>query len=278
MSAKTDTLENAITLLLRAHAAMEMLPGTQNRVAVDRAFARLLQLSAPRIRHFIARYGLTDMVEDAEQVCAVAIHRAALAYDPSRSRFTTFVNWQLRGELQGLRFRVRTDSRGSARRVSAATLSFETLAAADGTPFEQLIRDDEAEDRTARGAADLMAERAADRLLDQWLARRRAMAVERAWARAGKRRRSGVKLADLPKFTRCRPGTVDPVDLERIEAKLAHERCVVRDFLCGRTVDAPQLERSREQERPILRRALKEIGAVVLDGQPLGLPPSVQRH
>ncbi|WP_204348458.1 sigma factor, partial [Klebsiella pneumoniae] len=73
------------------------------RVAVDRAFAQILKLIAPRIRHFVRQYGLTAHWEDAEQCCAIAVHRAIESYDPAKAQFTTFVNWQIRGELQSLR-------------------------------------------------------------------------------------------------------------------------------------------------------------------------------
>lgn len=271
MSVKTDALEDAVTNLLQARAAMQAAPGAHGRAAIDRAFARLLRLAAPRIRHFIMRYGLTDMTEDAEQVCAIALHRAVLSYDPGQAKFTTFVNWQLRGELQSLRFRVRTDARGSARKVSAATLSFETLGAADGTPFDQLVRDEEAEDRTASGAAALMARRAAGTLIDDWVGRRRAGALKPAGGRTAACRRSADQQAHLPKFTRARPGTVDPDDLAVVEARLAHERQVVRNYLCGREAmdraSSAADARGNEQDRQIVRRALRDISAAVMDGR-----------
>ncbi|NWN23219.1 sigma-70 family RNA polymerase sigma factor, partial [Escherichia coli] len=76
-------------------------------------------LIAPRIRHFVRQYGLTAHWEDAEQCCAIAVHRAIETYDPAKAQFTTFVNWQIRGELQSLRFRLMTDQRPSARKVEA---------------------------------------------------------------------------------------------------------------------------------------------------------------
>lgn len=267
MSAKTDALEDAVTQLLQARTAAEADAGPRARAAVDRAFARLLRIAAPRIRHFIAQYGLTDMADDAEQVCAIALHRAVEAYDPAKSRFTTFVNWQLRGELQSLRFRVRTDQRSSAKRVAASTVSFEVLTSDDGTPFEQLIEDEDAEDRTASGAMRWLAERAAEAVVDGWIERARSLALRQAEARAprGKvRRRAGEGSRDLPKFVQCRPGTIDPIELERIEARLDRDRAIVLRYLTGGedsdgADDGASGPVTRERERQIVRRALREM-------------------
>ncbi len=49
------------------------------RAVADRAFARLAALAGPRIRYFTRAYGLADVAEDAAQVCAIALHRAAEA-------------------------------------------------------------------------------------------------------------------------------------------------------------------------------------------------------
>jgi hypothetical protein len=54
-------------------------------------------------------------------------------YDPTKAQFTTFVNWQIRGELQSLRFRLMTDQRPSAKKVEATTVSLhQTTAGAEG--------------------------------------------------------------------------------------------------------------------------------------------------
>ncbi|MFD2134733.1 hypothetical protein ACFSLT_04900 [Novosphingobium resinovorum] len=127
MSKITVALEAAV-----AAVSANMPPeGTEQtrrqRAEVDRAFARILKLIAPRIRHFIRQYGLVGHWDDAEQCCAIAVHRAILAYEPEKAQFTTFVNWQIRGELQSLRFRVMTDQRPSARKVEATTVSLDAI-------------------------------------------------------------------------------------------------------------------------------------------------------
>ena len=132
MSAKSDALETAVTDYIRARTALDAAPGARARALADRAFARLAALAAPRIRYFTRSYGLSDVAEDAAQVCAIAIHRAAERYDPARARFTTYVNWQIRAELQALRLRLHGDQRCAGRRHVTATLSIDALQAEDG--------------------------------------------------------------------------------------------------------------------------------------------------
>src|ERR1700755_377732 len=100
MSKTTVALEAAVSSVLENKAAEGQKQTGRQRLETDRAFARILKLIAPRIRHFIRQYGLVDHWEDAEQVCAIAVHRAIEAYEPEKAKFTTFVNWQIRGELQ----------------------------------------------------------------------------------------------------------------------------------------------------------------------------------
>ncbi|MBL7372476.1 sigma-70 family RNA polymerase sigma factor, partial [Escherichia coli] len=120
-------LEAAVATVLE-NLPKDAAQTNRQRVAVDRAFAQILKLIAPRIRHFVRQYGLTAHWEDAEQCCAIAVHRAIESYDPAKAQFTTFVNWQIRGELQSLRFRLMTDQRPSARKVEATTVSLSALA------------------------------------------------------------------------------------------------------------------------------------------------------
>lgn len=136
-----------------AHSALE-----------DREFARLMALLAPRIRHLIHAYRLTDMVDDAQQVCAIAVLRALESYDPAQASFATHVTWQLRGELQSLRHRVRLDQRRSARSAGITTVRLETLSDDPAHPFE--IADDRALSRLEAQASEAMAVQVLDRLLD----------------------------------------------------------------------------------------------------------------
>lgn len=134
----------------------------------DRIFARLFDCLRPRIGHLIQRYGLTDMREDAEQVCAIGVHRALASFDPAKSRFTTHVTWQLRGELQSLRHRVRLDQRQSARSAQIRTVSLDALTADNGERTEPLqITDDAALASTERQCSDALALRCIGRLMER---------------------------------------------------------------------------------------------------------------
>ncbi|MBU1824925.1 MAG: RNA polymerase subunit sigma-70 [Alphaproteobacteria bacterium] len=224
MSAKSDALEAAVTDFIQARTALDAVPSARARVLADRAFARLAALAAPRIRYFTRSYGLADVADDAAQVCAIALHRAAERYDPARARFTTYVNWQLRAELQALRLRLHGDQRSAGRRHVTATLSLDALQA-DGA--DDWLVDPIAEAATEAAAGDSLADLVADRLVSEWAARRRTM---------------------LTRASRA--------DNDRIEARLAAEGELIRDQL--RVNEAA--DRLRESDRHIVRRALTDIG------------------
>lgn len=223
MSAKSDALEDAVTDYIQARAALDCGPGARARAAADRAFARLAALAAPRIRYFTLRYGLADVAEDAAQVCAIALHRAAERYDPARARFTTFVNWQLRAELQALRHRLHGDQRCAGRRYVTATLS---LDAVNDDGADDWLVDPAAESATEQGAADMLATLVADRLVSDW----------------AERRRTG-----LSRGPRGNDG--------RIALRVAAEQDIVRHQLT--VTDA--IDRLRESDRHIVRRALADM-------------------
>ena len=223
MSAKSDALEAAVTDYIQARTALDAAPSARARVLADRAFARLAALVAPRIRYFTRSYGLSDVAEDAAQVCAIALHRAAERYDPARARFTTYVNWQLRAELQALRLRLHGDQRSAGRRHVTATLSLDALQA-DGA--DDWLVDPAAEAATEQAAGDGLAGLVADRLVAEWAARRRTT---------------------LSRTSRA--------DNDRIEARIAVEKALVRDQL--RVNEAA--DRLRESDRHIVRRALTDI-------------------
>ena len=223
MSAKSDALEAAVTDYIQARTALDAAPGARARVLADRAFARLAALAAPRIRYFTRSYDLADVADDAAQVCAIALHRAAERYDPARARFTTYVNWQLRAELQALRLRLHGDQRSAGRRQVTATLSLDALQA---EVADDWLVDPAAEAATEAAAGDSLADLVADRLVGDWAARRRTM---------------------LSRTSRN--------DDDRVEARIAAERALVRDQL--RVNEAA--DRLRESDRHIVRRALADI-------------------
>ena len=69
----------------------------------DRHYATILELLTPRIRYLIGSYGLAALRDEAEHACALGVLRALRDYTPDRSRFTTYVNRVLHGELRALR-------------------------------------------------------------------------------------------------------------------------------------------------------------------------------
>lgn len=229
MSAKSDALEDAVMDLIEARTALEASPGGRSMSTVDRAFARLMTLAAPRIRYFTKRYGLADVAEDAGQACAIAIHRAVERYDPARARFTTYVNWQIRAELQALRLRLHGDQRCAGRRRVIATLSFDMLA--DKGADEWLV-DPAAEAATEQAAADGLAAMVADRLVADWASRR-----EKALLRTPR-------------------GSATPA---RVHAKVSEEGALIRRQL---THTEALIERLGETDRHTVRRAFADMARV----------------
>ena len=145
----------------------------------ERQFSDLLLLLAPRIASLIRRYGLGDMREDAEQAAAIGVYRALCGFDPARARFSTHVTWQIRGELQSLRHRMRLDQRRSAVSAGAVTISLDALPHGEGQVFE--IVDEAALGHTESGAGDHMARAAFERLLDRLGAPEDERAIVRAY-------------------------------------------------------------------------------------------------
>ncbi|WP_428685423.1 sigma factor [Sphingopyxis sp.] len=229
MSDKSDALERAVMELIEARTALEAAPGARARAAVDRSFARLAALAAPRIRYFTRIYGLADFFEDAEQAAAIALYRAAERFDPSRARFTTYVNWQIRAELQALRLRLRGDPRCAGRRQAGAMLSFDALVEDGGDDW---LADPEAEAATERAAADGLASRAIDRLVADWGASRRSA------------------LLRMPR------GSAAP---ERVAVRVDEECALVRRQLMHTET---LTDRLGEADRHIVRRAFADMARV----------------
>lgn len=159
-------LDTAALTLLQSLARADACPDALARHAVDDALRSLHALLAKRIRMLVVRHGLADIGEDAEQACLMALVDAARRWDPERSCFSTWLGWHLRGVLAGLRRQWIGDPRTAAGRQRAATLSL------DGDMGSQLpsdwLADPAAEADVARGAADWLAVRCADRLASDW--------------------------------------------------------------------------------------------------------------
>ena len=164
MGSSIDTIERIALSLVDAGKG-----GTSTAaLRWEKRFAEMIAAMRPRIARLVRQYGLTDMADDAEQVCAIGIFRALQSYDPAMARFATHATWQMRGELQGLRHRMRLDQRQSARNAGVRTVSIQALqmrTASENRVFE--IVDDAAERRAESGASELLACRALDGMMDR---------------------------------------------------------------------------------------------------------------
>ena len=261
MSKITAALEAAVTTVIANTAVGDARQTNRQRVEGDRAFAAILKLIAPRIRHFIRQYGLVSHWDDAEQCCAIGVHRAIQAYDPSKAQFTTFVNWQLRGELQGLRFRLMTDERPSAKKVAATTVSLSAGVGEDDS-LESMIVDHDALERTEAGAAAYLAGRTRTMLIDQYVDHLRAVGMDQLKRRA---RDKGDRPADLtqPRL-RATMYPVDPAELAALEEKIALHREAIERRLSDEieAPAAPGEDAVRERSRQIAKRAAGAIAEI----------------
>ena len=261
MSKTTAALEAAVAEIKQLQASAEGRPNARTRRDIDLAFCRLLRLLSPRFRHFIRHYGLTAIWDDAEQCCAIAVHRAIEAYDQRKAQFTTFVNWQIRGELQSLRFRVMTDQRPSAQKVSATTVSLHSVTScADGeeVSLEAMIEDEDALARTEAWASDYLARVATRCLIEEFVNKGRNAALE-----ALRRKQPKRELARAIK-TGGQVG-LDKQAVEAIEARLSRDRELLSARVFGELADYDAPEGSglsREQVRQIGKRAARVMAEV----------------
>lgn len=265
MSKTTIALEAAVAAVKENLPEDRSQQTARQRAAVDKAFARILTLIAPRIRHFIRQYGLVGHWEDAEQACSIAVHRAIEAYEPEKAQFTTFVNWQIRGELQSLRFRVMTDQRPSARKVEATTVSLEAISTnEDGEEISAvaMIADEDALDRTEYGASAYLARSATDTLIDRYIENLRVVALDRMRRQQRSGRGSKESAAQRQSVWRQENLALDHGELEELETRLNHIREVVASRLFDmplRNLEEDQSALHKERERQIAKRAAKSI-------------------
>jgi hypothetical protein len=260
MSKITASLEVSVAAVVAHRPAEGVRATARQRAVIDHAFVHILKLIAPRIRHFIRQYGLIGHWEDAEQCCAIGVHRAIESYDPSKAQFTTFVNWQIRGELQSLRFRVMTDQRPSAKKVDATTVSLTGLSGgrSDGEElrFESLLVDETALERTETGAADYLARAATRALIDAFISTGRNSAIDQLRRQVPKRvlaRAQGTGPRLKSSFT-----GLDPQAIDRINSKFAADRAILELHVFGESDDLPLAGNlTREQIRQIGKRAAK---------------------
>ncbi len=139
----------------------------QGDTGYGREFADLLTLMSPRVARLIRQYRLGDMREDAEQAAAIGLHRALTTFEPAKAQFSTHATWQIRGELQGLRHRMRLDQRRSAVAAGISTVSLEALSVKDEDVHAFEIVDEGALPRVESAASDCMTWSLLTQLLDQ---------------------------------------------------------------------------------------------------------------
>jgi RNA polymerase sigma-32 factor len=266
MSKITIALEAAVQTVIE-NSPKDGKQTNRQRAEIDRAFARILKLIAPRIRHFIRQYGLTAHWDDAEQCCAIAVHRAIQAYEPEKAQFTTFVNWQIRGELQSLRFRLMTDQRPSAKKVEATTVSLSAMVtSADGDEMspEAMIEDEDALERTESAASDYLADGAISSLIEAYVDHLRKVGIEQLRRRPRPKREEAALRREGPRLRTATHG-IDPAELEKLEAKLERDREIVaRRVFQTATLDDLSMETgvTKERVRQITKRAAKVIAEI----------------
>lgn len=286
MSKNTAILEAAVGHIRQLMPADGVPQSARQKAAFERAFADLLKLIAPRTRHFIRHYGFSLHVEDAQQCASIALYRALCDYDPEKSQFTTFLNWQIRGELQSLRFRIMKDYRPSTRKTAARTVSLNTSARGpDGEPIslEHLLEDEDAHGRTEAGAADYLAVSAANALIDRYIETQRGAALTAARQRGvPKRQLAGMSATQRRDLQQSRAATfgVDPDEFADIEQKLVMEREVLARKVFGmpRQADS-ELEElmTKERVRQVTRRAGRALQALIDDDAGFALMAEYRR-
>jgi len=181
-----------------------------------------------------------------------------LSCDPAKAQFTTFVNWQIRGELQSLRFRLMTDQRPSAKKVDATTISLhQVTAGSDGeeTMLESMLIDEDALDLTESGASDYLARAATECLIEEFVNKGRGAALEQLRRQQPKRALAKAR-GEGPRLKSAMIG-VDPTEIEKIEQKFARDREILLKRVFGDTEEQAEIDAgiTKERIRQIGKRA-----------------------
>lgn len=272
--AKTSTdLEVLVSKIMASRPNEEgRFASAQDRQAYNAAFERLLRTLRPRIRYFVRRYGLVNHTEDAEQVGAMAIHRAIASYNPDKAQFTTFVNWQIRGDMQGLRYTLMVDQRAPAKKVQASTVSLQSLLSAgddshDGFEFD--IEDEGALDLVERGASDYLARGAMEDLLELYekrICRNGLKELQRRTIGTGPKRRAGMP--------RLKVNSVDPEQVRQLEthAALTKETVAKRLFELGSAeLGEEDGGVSADRSRQLVRQAVRAMRGIITEDERFAL-------
>ncbi|EZP48690.1 sigma factor [Sphingomonas sp. RIT328] len=261
MSKTTLALESAVADVIAHRPKQGERASARSRYEEDKAFLRIMKLIAPRVRHFIRQYGLVAHWDDAEQACAIGVHRAIQAYDPEKAQFTTFVNWQIRGELQSLRFRLMTDQRISAQKVHATTVSLHLSTVGpegEETTLESLIQDDVAQIEVEMRASDYLARKTLTTLVDGYIDQLRHIGEEQILRRPRPKRRPADAYGR--KVLNWAEG-LEP-EIEALKQRLERDRKIIEQRLLDPDPDAAAEAAgvSKERARQISKRAIRKIG------------------
>jgi hypothetical protein len=178
--------------------------------------------------------------------------------DPAKAQFTTFVNWQIRGELQSLRFRLMTDQRPSAKKVDATTISVhQVTAGSDGeeTMLESMLVDEDALALTESGASDYLARAATECLIEEFVNKGRGAALEQLRRQQPKRALAKAR-GEGPRLKSAMIG-IDPTEIEKIEQKFARDREILLKRVFGDTEEQAEIDAgiTKERIRQIGKRA-----------------------
>lgn len=141
------------------------------RKIFNEAFAGLLKLLGPRIKHMIIRWGLSQLHDDAMQAAHIGVFKALETFDPAIAQFSTHVNFRLQAQMKDLRFHMFRDERSDALKVGARTISADAPVSADGEGAGTIIDEVEAEgalEATEASVATLLSERLLQRLLEHF--------------------------------------------------------------------------------------------------------------
>lgn len=193
-----------------------------------------------------------------------------LSYDPTKAQFTTFVNWQIRGELQSLRFRLMTDQRPSAKKVEATTVSLQQMSVAlegEESSLESLLVDEGSLEATEAGASDYLARAATECLIEEFVKKGRSAALEQLRRQQPKRALAKAR-AEGPRLKTAFLG-IDPAEIEKIEQKFARDREILLKRVFGEAEeqDALEVDLTKERIRQIGKRASR-VMAELAESQP----------
>lgn len=167
------------------------------------------------------------------------------------------MNWQIRGELQSLRFRLMTDQRPSAKKVEATTISLHQVAVGpegEETTLESTLVDDESLALTERAASDYLARAATEVLIEEFVRKGRSAAIEQLRRQQPKRQLARLRAAGGSTLNAAMLG-IDPAEVEKIEEKFARDREILLTRVFG------EADAAEEQADPdISKERIRQIG------------------